>query len=132
MTVLPEDEDIEEPEEQVPDEDEGGKPLDVSLIAKALVLTGLVILVIYLILRYLAVTTYADGSWRVFTLTQPGVFEGVVVISCVFLIFGAIAYFIHLQFVKLAQIAEEVVEAEKAFSEEGKTEIELERDRLDS
>jgi hypothetical protein len=103
VTVLQEDEDTAE----------GGRTLDVSLVAKALVLTGVVILVVYLILRYLAVTTYADGSWRVFTLTQPGVLEGVVVISCVFLIFGAIAYFIHLQFVKLADIAEVVMAVEE-------------------
>ena len=83
-------------------------------MAKALVLFGLVILVIYLVLRYLAVTTYADSMWKDTTILGPGVFEGIIAITCIFLFFGLIAYLIHLQFMKLALIAEEVIGSEVA------------------
>lgn len=83
-------------------------------MAKALVLFGLVILVIYLVLRYLAVTTYADSMWKDTTILGPGVFEGIIAITCIFIFFGLIAYLIHLQFMKLALIAEEVIGSEIA------------------
>ncbi len=117
-------------EERVEETMEYGEPFDVSLVAKALILFGLVILVIYLVLRYLAVTTYADGSWMVWTLTQPGAFEGVVAVTCIFVFFGLIAYLIHIQFMKLAVIAEEVIGAQivERISEEERSESEMEQD----
>jgi len=124
------DEEVEETSEEQVEETSGyGEPFDVSLVAKALVLFGLVILVIYLVLRYLAVTTYADGSWMVWTLTQPGAFEGVVAITCIFIFFGLIAYLIHIQFMKLAVIAEEVIGAQvvESVSEEETLESEMEQ-----
>lgn len=100
----------EEPKEEQAEEDAGyGEPFDVSLVAKALVLFGLVILVIYLVLRYLAVTTYADSMWKDTTILGAGVFEGVVAVTCIFIFFGLIAYLIHMQFMKLALIAENVL-----------------------
>lgn len=100
----------EEPETDFAEEDTGyGEPFDVSLVAKALVLFGLVILVIYLVLRFLAVTTYADSMWMDTTILGPGVFEGIVTVTSIFIFFGLIAYMIHLQFMKLALIAEEVI-----------------------
>ncbi len=102
-----------------------GEPFDVSLIAKALVLFGLVILAIYLVLRYLAVTSYADDMWMERTILGPDVFGGVVAVSVIFIFFGLIAYMIHLQFVKLALIAEEVVRSEDRGEESGEEWSEL-------
>lgn len=96
-------------EEPVPSE-----PFDVSHVAKALILFGLSILVIYLVLRYLAVTTYADSMWMATSVLQPGAFEGVIAVVVIFIFFGAIAYLIHIQFMKLALIAEDVLGAEGA------------------
>lgn len=95
----------ESPEE----EPESGEPFDVSLVAKALVLFGLCVLAIYLILRFLAVTSSADSMWMATSVLQPGAFEGVIAVVVIFIFFGAIAYLIHLQFMKLALIAEEVI-----------------------
>jgi hypothetical protein len=102
-------EEVEQPEEATEDESEESEPFDVSLVAKALILFGISILVIYLVLRFLAVTTYADSMWRVTSVLQPGAFEGVVAVTVIFIFFGTIAYLIHVQFVKLALIAEEVI-----------------------
>lgn len=96
-------------EEPVPSE-----PFDVSHVAKALILFGLSILVIYLVLRYLAVTTYADSMWMATSVLQPGAFEGVIAVVVIFIFFGAIAFLIHIQFMKLALIAEDVLGAESA------------------
>jgi hypothetical protein len=102
---LAEEYELEQPVESS-EESESGEPFDFSLVAKALVLFGMTILAIYLVLRYLAVTTYADDMWMATNVLQPGAFEGVVVIAIIFVFFGAIAYMIHLQFMKLALIAE--------------------------
>ncbi|MCK5290404.1 MAG: hypothetical protein KAR39_00095 [Thermoplasmata archaeon] len=96
------------------EEPESGEPFDVSLVAKALILFGLSTLVIYLVLRYLAVTTYADSMWMATSVLQPGAFEGVIAVVVIFIFFGAIAYLIHIQFMKLALIAEDVLGAEGA------------------
>ncbi|MEE9223254.1 MAG: hypothetical protein V3U51_00675 [Thermoplasmata archaeon] len=123
---------VEEPEVQEgssEEEPEPGEPFDVSLVAKALVLFGLSILVIYLVLRYLAVTTYADSMWMATSVLQPGAFEGVIAVVVIFTFFGAIAFLIHMQFMKLALIAEEVLGGEGAefLSEEEATESNLNR-----
>ncbi|MEE9116636.1 MAG: hypothetical protein V3U09_07050 [Thermoplasmata archaeon] len=109
------------------EEPESGEPFDVSLVAKALVLFGLSILVIYLVLRYLAVTTYGDSMWMATSVLQPGAFEGVITVVVIFTFFGAIAFLIHMQFMKLALIAEEVLGDEGAefLSEEEATESNL-------
>lgn len=124
MSQLAEDVEVESREETTEDESSLGEPFDISLVAKALVLFGLVTLVIYLVMRYLAVTTFADDSWMVRTVLQPGAFEGIVAVTCIFIFFGAIAYLIHIQFMKLAMIAEEVM------ASEGSEGI-LEEERLD-
>jgi hypothetical protein len=94
---------------EVKEESESSEPFDVSLIAKALILFGLSILVVYLVLRFLAVTTYADSMWMATSVLQPGAFEGVIAVVVIFVFFGAIAYLIHIEFMKLALIAEEVL-----------------------
>ncbi|MCK4443756.1 MAG: hypothetical protein KAW09_04375 [Thermoplasmata archaeon] len=104
-------EDVAE-DEEIEEELGYGEPFDVSVIAKALVLFGLMILAIYLVLRYLAVTSYADDMWMDRTILGSSVFEGVVTVSVIFIFFGLIAYMIHLQFMKLALIAEEVLQLE--------------------
>ncbi len=109
MSILTEVEETEVQEVSFEEEPESGEPFDVSLVAKALILFGLSILVIYLVLRYLAITTYADSMWMATSVLQPGAFEGVIAVVVIFIFFGAIAYLIHIQFMKLALIAEEVL-----------------------
>jgi hypothetical protein len=120
-------EEVEQPEETVEDESEESEPFDVSLVAKALMLFGISILVIYLVLRFLAVTTYADSMWMATSVLQPGAFEGVVAVTLIFIFFGSIAYLIHMQFVKLALIAEEVMGSSltEGYLEEEGTDLKL-------
>jgi hypothetical protein len=108
VRILNEEEETEVREESPEEESESGEPFDVSLVAKALVLFGLCVLAVYLVLRFLAVTSYADSMWMATSVLQPGAFEGVIAVVVIFIFFGAIAYLIHLQFMKLALIAEEV------------------------
>jgi hypothetical protein len=120
-------EEVEQSKETAEDESKPSEPFDVSTVAKALVLFGLSILVTYLVLRYLAVTTYADSMWFATSVLQPGAFEGVVTVTIIFFFFGAIAYFIHLEFMKLAMIAEEVLGTPliEDYGEEERTDLKM-------
>jgi hypothetical protein len=102
-------EEVEQLGETAEDESERSEPFDVSLVAKALILFGVSILVVHLVLRFLAVTSYADSMWRATSVLEPGAFEGVVAVTVIFISFGTIAYIIHIQFAKLALVAEEVM-----------------------
>lgn len=82
--------------------------IGLELMSKALILFGGIILSTHIILNVFSADALQQGTWEDVWFLPRSQFSIVPVISILMIVFGIILYFLHLQFMKLEKIAEEV------------------------
>lgn len=87
--------------------EEKAEEIGLGLISKALMLLGAIILFMHVVLHVFSAGALQQGWEHVWFLPRSQ-FSIVPVISILMIVFGIILYFLHLQFMKLEKIAEEV------------------------
>ena len=85
------------------------KYLDFGMIGKGLIITGIFFLVTFLILFFLSKIVYAESNWQIIDDPAWKTIPAILSIGGIFILSGAFLFFIHHQFVKLSEVAEDVL-----------------------
>jgi hypothetical protein len=106
MSLIPEEE-TENSDEAI-EADDAPDYIDFGNIGKGLFLLGIISLLVIISLTFMAMVSSSSDTWEGVFFWSRDLSPSVVVIPVLLMLFGGFFYFIHMQFLKLAQVDEEL------------------------